>query len=201
MGWGKFIFADIKHTNSAMQLLCVHLISQTKNIPQVNKSVISCPPNTSNAMTTVPSCLPWSLKFRLDPSERSAATIWKWRVSPPYFERQYISLFIYFTSTGSSIFLKFLRPAKHLYLKTSAQVISFSKILPVVTTICVVCYHKHTNRYGSQGLIMAEMLFVHIYSLDRSLSDMQKHTRAHSLSQTQTWLFRPYIRHAWGKTL
>jgi len=50
---------------------------------------------------------------------------------------------------------------------------------------------------------MAEMLFVRIYSLDRSLSDMQKHLRTHSLSlyRTLTCLFRPYIRHAWGKTL
>lgn len=43
---------------------------------------------------------------------------------------------------------------------------------------------------------MAKMLFVHIYSLDRSLSDRQKHTLSHKLR-----LFRPYIRHASGKTL
>lgn len=98
-------------------------------------------------------------------------------------------IFIYFTSTGSSIFLKFLRPTKiflprHIYIpKTSAQDISFSKILSFIATICV-AYHKHTNRYGSQGLIMAKLLFVHIYSLDRSLSDMQKHANTLPLPNT-----------------
>lgn len=119
---------------------------------------------------------------RFSPCKRSAATIWRWRVSPPNFERQCFSIFIYFTSTGASIFLKFLGPTKfflprHIYNpKTLAQDISFSQILSVIATICVVCYHKHANRYGSQGLIMAKMLFVHIYSLDRSLSDRQRHT-------------------------
>lgn len=104
-------------------------------------------------------------------------------------EAIYISVFIYFTSTGSSIFLKFLRPTKifqprHIYIpKTSAQDISFSKILSFIATICV-SHHKHTNRYGSQGFIMAKLLFVHIDSLDRSLSDMQKHVHTLPLPNT-----------------